>query len=99
MVSGPCHCLRALATVENQQPRGGGQACHGGSSSSPGGEEPDQRGALRGNLFIAQGLQCSSFLVMTYYLLRDYNVLPKKELGTFEPLGVVSLGLLLLVLV
>ena len=27
-----------------------------------------------------QGLQCSSFLVMTYSLLRDYNILPKKEL-------------------
>ena len=27
-----------------------------------------------------QGLQCSSFLVMTYFLLRDYNLLPKKEL-------------------
>ena len=27
-----------------------------------------------------QGLQCSSFLVMTYFLLRDYNILPKKEL-------------------
>ena len=27
-----------------------------------------------------QGLQCSSFLVMTYFLLRDYNILPKREL-------------------
>ena len=27
-----------------------------------------------------QGLQCSSFLVMTYFLTRDYNILPKKEL-------------------
>ena len=27
-----------------------------------------------------QELECSSFLVMTYFLLRDYNVLPKKEL-------------------
>ena len=26
-----------------------------------------------------QGLQCSSFLVMTYFLLRDYDI-PKKEL-------------------
>ena len=31
-------------------------------------------------------LQSSSFLVMTYFLLRDYNILPKKELP-FEPLG------------
>ena len=28
----------------------------------------------------AQRLQCSSFLVLTYFLLRDYNILPKKEL-------------------
>ena len=28
----------------------------------------------------AQRLQSSSFLVMTYFLLRDYNILPKKEL-------------------
>ena len=27
-----------------------------------------------------QRLQCSSFLVMTYFLLRDCNILPKKEL-------------------
>ena len=27
-----------------------------------------------------QGLQCSSFLVMTYFLLRDYDILPKTEL-------------------
>ena len=27
-----------------------------------------------------QRLQCSSFLVMTYFLLRDYNILPEKEL-------------------
>ena len=27
-----------------------------------------------------QGLQCSSFLVMTYFLLRDYNIQPKTEL-------------------
>ena len=27
-----------------------------------------------------QRLQCSSFLVMAYFLLRDYNILPKKEL-------------------
>ena len=27
-----------------------------------------------------QGLQCSSFLVMTYFLLRDDNILPKTEL-------------------
>ena len=27
-----------------------------------------------------QRLQCSSFLVMTYFGLRDYNILPKKEL-------------------
>ena len=27
-----------------------------------------------------QGLSCSSFLVMTYFLSRDYNILPKKEL-------------------
>ena len=27
-----------------------------------------------------QGLQWSSFLVMTYFLLREYNILPKKEL-------------------
>ena len=25
-------------------------------------------------------LQCSSFLVMTYFLLTDYSLLPKKEL-------------------
>ena len=28
----------------------------------------------------AQRLQCSSCLVMTYFLFRDYNILPKKEL-------------------
>ena len=28
---------------------------------------------------LIQRLQCSSFLVMTYFL-RDYNILPKKEL-------------------
>ena len=27
-----------------------------------------------------QRLQCSSFLVMTYFLLKDYNILAKKEL-------------------
>ena len=27
-----------------------------------------------------QGLKCSSFLVMTCFLLRDSNMLPKKEL-------------------
>ena len=27
-----------------------------------------------------QRLQCSSLLVMTYFPLRDYNILPKKEL-------------------
>ena len=27
-----------------------------------------------------QGLQCSSFLVMTYFLVKDCNILPKKEL-------------------
>ena len=27
-----------------------------------------------------QRLQCSPFLVMTYFLLRDYNILPKEEL-------------------
>ena len=30
--------------------------------------------------YSTQGLQCSSFLVMTYFLLREYNILPKKEL-------------------
>ena len=30
--------------------------------------------------FVTQRLQCSSFLVMTYFPLRDYNILPKKEL-------------------
>ena len=35
----------------------------------------------------AQGLQSSSLLVMTYFLLRDYNILPKKG-TTFEPLGI-----------
>ena len=27
-----------------------------------------------------QRLQCSSFLGMTYFLLREYNLVPKKEL-------------------
>ena len=27
-----------------------------------------------------QRLQCSSFLGMTYFLLREHNILPKKEL-------------------
>ena len=27
-----------------------------------------------------QGLQCSSFLVMTYFLLRGFNILPQREL-------------------
>ena len=27
-----------------------------------------------------EGLQCSSFLVMTYFRFRDDNILPKKEL-------------------
>ena len=31
-----------------------------------------------------QGLQCSSFLVMSYFLLRDYNIPSKKELH-FSP--------------
>ena len=29
---------------------------------------------------LTQKLQCSSFLVMTYFLLRGYSILPKKEL-------------------
>ena len=33
-----------------------------------------------------QGPQCSSFLVRTYFLLRDYNILPQKG-TTLEPLG------------
>ena len=32
------------------------------------------------SLVAAQKLQCSSLLGMTYLLLRDYNILPKKEL-------------------
>ena len=28
----------------------------------------------------SQQLQCSSFLFMTYFLLKGYNILPKKEL-------------------
>ena len=32
-----------------------------------------------------QRLQCSSFLVMTYLLLRDSNILPKKALGYAYP--------------
>ena len=33
------------------------------------------------DIFIyTQGLQRSSFLVMTHFLIRDYNILPKKEL-------------------
>ena len=31
-------------------------------------------------LHLTQRLQCSSFLVLTYFLLRDYNILPEKEL-------------------
>ena len=27
-----------------------------------------------------QRLQCSAFLVMTHFLLRDYSILPKREL-------------------
>ena len=38
------------------------------------------------HLLTTQRLQCSSFLVMAYFLLRDYNILPKKG-TTFEPLG------------
>ena len=33
-----------------------------------------------------QTLQYSSSLLMTYFLLRDYRILPKKE-TTFQPLG------------
>ena len=35
---------------------------------------------------LTQGLQSSSFVVMTSFLLRDYNILPKKG-TTFEPSG------------
>ena len=31
-----------------------------------------------------------SFLVMACFPLRDYNILPKKELYTYEPLGKVK---------
>ena len=40
----------------------------------------------RGQGESTQRLQCSSFLVMTYFLLRDHNVLPKKR-TTFEPMN------------
>ena len=41
-----------------------------------------------------QRLHCSSFLAMTYFLLREYDILPKEELPlqkgtTFEPLGTI----------
>ena len=41
------------------------------------------QGAVRtsgSGCFFTQGLQSRSFLVMTYFLLRDYNIQPKKEL-------------------
>ena len=31
-------------------------------------------------VIVTQRLQCSSFSAMTYFLLRDYNILLKKEL-------------------
>ena len=39
-----------------------------------------QPGLLGTDLGITQRLQCRSFLVMAYFLLRDYNVVPRKEL-------------------
>ena len=53
-----------------------------------------------GTRILTQRLLCSSFLVMTYFWLRDdYNILPKKELhsslwvkiGYMDPLGNRSL--------
>ena len=41
---------------------------------------PRAEEASKGYMVHTQGLQCSSFLLMTYLLLRDYNILPKKEL-------------------
>ena len=35
-------------------------------------------------------LQCSSVLVMTYFLLREYNVLPRKEL--YSSLWIQAIG-------
>ena len=49
-----------------------------------------------GQMWSLPRLQCSSFLVMTYFLLKDYTILPIKELpsspwvcirGIFEPYG------------
>ena len=40
----------------------------------------NQRVLFKRTVVYTQGLQRSSFLVMTYFLLRDYHVLPKKEL-------------------
>ena len=39
-------------------------------------QKPDKKEAKSST----QRLQCSSFLVMTYFLLRGYNILPKQEL-------------------
>ena len=39
-----------------------------------------RRGLSILNSNYTQRLQCSSFLVMTYFLLGDENILPKKEL-------------------
>ena len=40
-----------------------------------------------GDVVGTQGLQCSSFLVMACFLLRDYNILPKKELHSSPWVG------------
>ena len=52
------------------------------------------RGDCPRGLVYTQRLQCSSFSVMTYFWLRDYDILPKTG-TTFKPLGFDYIGSLL----
>ena len=54
--------------------------CHQQKPDLAKSRDPPGLGARFLELLSTKGLQCSSFLVMTYFLLRDYNILPKKEL-------------------
>ena len=54
--------------------------------------ESDPRGSTYTTMNgITPKLQCSSFLVMTYFLLGDYSMLPKKELHSSLCVGTMAL--------
>ena len=50
------------------------------SQTAEGGFQPSTKIFSAAAVLCTQRLQCSSFLVMAYFPVRDYNMLPEKEL-------------------